>query len=213
MPLGDRGRIYDYLKALDKVGEQGGEAAAAATCIYCAGCDVEPTIVRLKEQILISRDDVRTDSRRAHGRHPRRGRSVRQRGRRGGRSAIFTSSTVPAERFLSHEGSDCGIANVNITSGAETAAPSAAKRRPAAVARRSGLWKADMRRQTGPSNWSTELPLAQGELRHRPTARRSVHAAVSTGDAGASTSCCAHRYRYVLSRWPREVPQKKAKTR
>jgi aldehyde dehydrogenase (NAD+) len=35
-------------------------------------------------------------------------------------SAVFTQNLLEAEYFLSHQGSDCGIANVNIgTSGAE----------------------------------------------------------------------------------------------
>lgn len=50
-------------------------------------------------------------------------------------SSIFTLNMQEAERFLSANGSDCGIANVNIgTSGAEMPARSAAKRTRAATA-------------------------------------------------------------------------------
>ena len=51
-------------------------------------------------------------------------------------SSIFTSDIGEAERFLSAEGSDCGVANVNIgPSGAESAALSAAKKTAAAGAK------------------------------------------------------------------------------
>ena len=79
-------------------------------------------------------------------------------------SAIFTSSMYSAERFLSHEGSDCGIANVNIgTSGAEIGGAFGGEKETGG-GREAGSdsWKAYMRRQTCTINWSTELPLAQG---------------------------------------------------
>jgi len=68
------------------------------------------------------------------------------------------------ERFLSHEGSDCGIANVNIgTSGAEIGGAFGGEK-DTGGGRESGSdsWKAYMRRQTNTINWSSELPLAQG---------------------------------------------------
>ena len=79
-------------------------------------------------------------------------------------SAIFTSSMYSAERFLSHEGSDCGIANVNIgTSGAEIGGAFGGEKETGG-GREAGsdAWKGYMRRQTCTINWSTELPLAQG---------------------------------------------------
>ncbi|MCD4748010.1 MAG: aldehyde dehydrogenase family protein, partial [Thermoanaerobaculales bacterium] len=79
-------------------------------------------------------------------------------------SAVFTSSMYSAERFLSHEGSDCGIANVNIgTSGAEIGGAFGGEKETGG-GREAGsdAWKAYMRRQTCTINWSTELPLAQG---------------------------------------------------
>jgi aldehyde dehydrogenase (NAD+) len=74
-------------------------------------------------------------------------------------SAIFTTSLISAETFLSVRGSDSGIANVNIgTSGAGE--------KETGGGRESGsdAWKAYMRRQTVTVtvNWSGELPLAQG---------------------------------------------------
>jgi aldehyde dehydrogenase (NAD+) len=79
-------------------------------------------------------------------------------------SAIFTDHVREAERFLSHRGSDCGIANVNIgTSGAEIGGAFGGEK-DTGGGRESGsdAWKAYMRRQTNTVNWSTALPLAQG---------------------------------------------------
>jgi aldehyde dehydrogenase (NAD+) len=79
-------------------------------------------------------------------------------------SAIFTTDMREAETFLSHVGSDCGIANVNIgTSGAEIGGAFGGEKETGG-GRESGsdAWKAYMRRQTNTINWSTDLPLAQG---------------------------------------------------
>jgi len=79
-------------------------------------------------------------------------------------SAIFTDSVRMAERFLSHGGSDCGIANVNIgTSGAEIGGAFGGEK-DTGGGRESGSdsWKAYMRRQTCTINWGDDLPLAQG---------------------------------------------------
>lgn len=79
-------------------------------------------------------------------------------------SSIFTLNLREAERFLSAEGSDCGIANVNIgTSGAEIGGAFGGEKETGG-GRESGsdAWKCYMRRQTNTINWSTEMPLAQG---------------------------------------------------
>jgi aldehyde dehydrogenase (NAD+) len=79
-------------------------------------------------------------------------------------SAIFTRDLLEAETFLSHAGSDCGIANVNIgTSGAEIGGAFGGEKETGG-GRESGsdAWKAYMRRQTNTINFSTDLPLAQG---------------------------------------------------
>jgi aldehyde dehydrogenase (NAD+) len=79
-------------------------------------------------------------------------------------SAIFTDSVRGAERFLSHNGSDCGIANVNLgTSGAEIGGAFGGEK-DTGGGRESGSdsWKQYMRRQTCTVNWGTDLPLAQG---------------------------------------------------
>jgi aldehyde dehydrogenase (NAD+) len=79
-------------------------------------------------------------------------------------SAIFTENVRTAEAFLSAQGSDCGIANVNIgTSGAEIGGAFGGEKETGG-GRESGsdAWKAYMRRQTNTVNWSSSLPLAQG---------------------------------------------------
>ncbi|MBT8101330.1 MAG: aldehyde dehydrogenase family protein [Gammaproteobacteria bacterium] len=79
-------------------------------------------------------------------------------------SAIFTDSLQNAEYFLSHGGSDCGIANVNIgTSGAEIGGAFGGEKETGG-GREAGsdAWKAYMRRQTNTINWGKDLPLAQG---------------------------------------------------
>jgi aldehyde dehydrogenase (NAD+) len=79
-------------------------------------------------------------------------------------SAMFTTSVISAETFLSARGSDCGIANINIgTSGAEIGGAFGGEKETGG-GRESGsdAWKAYMRRQTVTINWSNELPLAQG---------------------------------------------------
>jgi aldehyde dehydrogenase (NAD+) len=79
-------------------------------------------------------------------------------------SAIFTDSVRGSELFLSPEGSDCGIANVNIgTSGAEIGGAFGGEKETGG-GRESGsdAWKVYMRRQTVTINWSKDLPLAQG---------------------------------------------------
>ena len=84
--------------------------------------------------------------------------------RQGLSSAIFTDNLQNAEYFLSHGGSDCGIANVNIgTSGAEIGGAFGGEKETGG-GREAGsdAWQAYMRRQTNTINWSTELPLAQG---------------------------------------------------
>jgi len=164
-PLVNDGAVKDYTNALEKVSEQGGRIVCGGHTIDRPGHYVEPTIVRLDEQIPIACDetfapilyvmtyDTLDEVIRVHN-------SVDQ----GLSSAIFTSSMYSAERFLSHEGSDCGIANVNIgTSGAEIGGAFGGEKETGG-GREAGSdsWKAYMRRQTCTINWSTELPLAQG---------------------------------------------------
>ena len=79
-------------------------------------------------------------------------------------SSIFTGDQKEAEFFLSSEGSDCGIVNVNIgTSGAEIGGAFGGEKSTGG-GRESGsdAWRAYMRRATNTVNYSDDLPLAQG---------------------------------------------------
>jgi aldehyde dehydrogenase (NAD+) len=79
-------------------------------------------------------------------------------------SAIFSANIAETEKFTSHEGSDCGIANVNVgTSGAEIGGAFGGEKETGG-GRESGsdAWKAYMRRQTVTINYGSDLPLAQG---------------------------------------------------
>lgn len=79
-------------------------------------------------------------------------------------SSIFSTDMRECEYFLSAQGSDCGIANVNIgTSGAEIGGAFGGEKETGG-GRESGsdAWKAYMRRATNTINYSNELPLAQG---------------------------------------------------
>lgn len=79
-------------------------------------------------------------------------------------SSIFTSDQAEAETFVSAEGSDCGIVNVNVgTSGAEIGGAFGGEKETGG-GRESGsdAWRAYMRRATNTVNYSGELPLAQG---------------------------------------------------
>ncbi|KAA0010221.1 aldehyde dehydrogenase family protein [Billgrantia pellis] len=79
-------------------------------------------------------------------------------------SCVFTTDVREAEAFVSDQGSDCGIANVNIgPSGAEIGGAFGGEK-DTGGGRESGsdVWKSYMRRQTNTVNYSRELPLAQG---------------------------------------------------
>ena len=79
-------------------------------------------------------------------------------------SSIFTNDLREAEQFLSSEGSDCGIANVNLgPSGAEIGGAFGGEKETGG-GRESGsdVWKTYMRRATNTVNYGRDLPLAQG---------------------------------------------------
>ena len=79
-------------------------------------------------------------------------------------SSVFTRDQAEAEQFVSAEGADSGIINVNIgTSGAEIGGAFGGEKETGG-GRESGsdAWRAYMRRATNTINFSDELPLAQG---------------------------------------------------
>ena len=164
-PLVNERAVEDHLAALDKVREQGGQILCGGGRPERSGFFVEPTIVKAQPDLAIAREETFApilyvfefeDLEQAIAMH----NSVDQ----GLSSAIFTDSLRAAERFLSHEGSDCGIANVNIgTSGAEIGGAFGGEKETGG-GREAGsdAWKGYMRRQTCTINWGGDLPLAQG---------------------------------------------------
>jgi L-aminoadipate-semialdehyde dehydrogenase len=164
-PLVNRAAVDEMLEALRVAREQGGEVLCGGKRLDRPGYFVEPTLVRIspaapivKQEtfapILYVHEFVELDEAlRIHNDVPQ-----------GLSSSIFTTNLVSAERFLSHEGSDCGIANVNVgTSGAEIGGAFGGEKETGG-GRESGSdsWKWYMRRQTNTLNWSSEMPLAQG---------------------------------------------------
>jgi aldehyde dehydrogenase (NAD+) len=162
-PLVNRRAVEDMMEGLERIRAQGGEVMYGGREL--GGCFVEPTLVRarpdmpiLKEEIfapilyLIEFDHI-DEAIHWHNDVPQ-----------GLSSAMFTTNLLSAETFLSHRGSDCGIANINIgTSGAEIGGAFGGEK-DTGGGRESGSdsWKAYMRRQTNTINWSNQLPLAQG---------------------------------------------------
>ncbi len=167
-PLIDR-QAYEAMRAtLDRVQAAGGQVTGGQRVRTDLGPDafyVRPALVELDRQT----EDVRretfapilyvlryTDWEEAIQLH----NDVPQ----GLSSSVFTSDLREAERFLSVEGSDCGIANVNIgTSGAEIGGAFGGEKETGG-GRESGsdAWKAYMRRATNTINYGADLPLAQG---------------------------------------------------
>ena len=114
---------------------------------------------------IVEEETFAPDPLRLRVRDARRGdRAIHNAVAQGLSSAIFTNDLREAERFLSSEGSDCGIANVNIgTSGAEIGGAFGGEKETGG-GREAGsdAWKAYMRRQTCTINCGHDLPLAQG---------------------------------------------------
>ena len=164
-PLVNEAAVTIMMAALDRIKEKGGEVIYGGKTIDRPGFYVEPTIVKAKHDWDIVHEETFApilylieyenfdDVIDWHNEVPQ-----------GLSSAVFTRDLLEAETFLSHKGSDCGIANVNIgTSGAEIGLAFGGEKETGG-GRESGsdAWKAYMRRQTNTINWSTELPLAQG---------------------------------------------------
>ncbi|MFM9007827.1 MAG: aldehyde dehydrogenase family protein, partial [Bacteroidota bacterium] len=168
-PLIDKGAVQQYLDAIEHAKKEGGrivvEGGVLSGAGYESGCYVKPCIIEADNDFKIVQEEtfapilyVMKYSTVEEAIHLQN--NVPQ----GLSSAIFTSNMREMEQFLSHEGSDCGIANVNIgTSGAEIGGAFGGEKETGG-GRESGSdsWKAYMRRQTNTINYSTTLPLAQG---------------------------------------------------
>ena len=162
-PLVNRRAVDDMMDGIRRIREQGGEILSGGR--RQLGCFVEPTLVRARPDMPILKEEIFApilylvefdhldEAIHWHNNVPQ-----------GLSSAMFTTSLISAETFLSHRGSDCGIANINLgTSGAEIGGAFGGEKETGG-GRESGsdAWKGYMRRQTNTINWSTQLPLAQG---------------------------------------------------
>ena len=168
-PLIDADSVKGMMAAIAKLKSEGGEVLYGGEQLsgdaYPGGGYVTPCIARAENRydvvqtetfapiLYIIPVDSLDDALAKHNNVPQ-----------GLSSAIFTTNLIEAETFLSHVGSDCGIANVNIgTSGAEIGGAFGGEKETGGGRESgSGSWKAYMRRQTNTINWSTDLPLAQG---------------------------------------------------
>jgi len=165
-PLVTEVAVEDMMAALELAKKQGGEIVYGENRLPDLGKQfVQPTIVKMPSQTDIVKEETFApilylleyetldEAIEIHNDVPQ-----------GLSSAMFTTNILKAETFLSHKGSDCGIANINIgTSGAEIGGAFGGEK-DTGGGRESGsdAWKGYMRRQTNTINWSTELPFAQG---------------------------------------------------
>ena len=169
-PLIDEKAVEEYLSAGKKIVEQGGKEIigvkkVGASADVKSECYVRPAIYEVKNEFEIVQNETFApilymirykkieEAMHIHNDVPQ-----------GLSSAIMTSDIKESEYFLSHNGSDCGIANVNIgTSGAEIGGAFGGEKETGG-GRESGsdAWKNYMRRQTNTINYGDELPLAQG---------------------------------------------------
>jgi aldehyde dehydrogenase (NAD+) len=169
-PLIDRDAVESMQAALEVVKRQGGRILYGGQVLHggtfdSAGTYVRPCICEAPNDmpilnletfapiLYVIRYETIEEAIEYHNRVPQ-----------GLSSAIFTNDLREAELFLSHRGSDCGIANVNIsTSGAEIGGAFGGEKETGG-GREAGsdAWKSYMRRQTNTINWSGGMPLAQG---------------------------------------------------
>ena len=164
-PLIDDLAVKMYADAIEQVKAQGGEILAGGEVLDGPGHFVTPTLVKADPSMAICQHETFAPILYVFE-YDDLSEAIAQQNDvpQGLSSAIFTDSVRSAERFLSHAGSDCGIANVNIgTSGAEIGGAFGGEK-DTGGGRESGSdsWKAYMRRQTCTINWGDDLPLAQG---------------------------------------------------
>jgi aldehyde dehydrogenase (NAD+) len=169
-PLIDEDSVNTYLEAIQKAKAEGGNMLIEGKKLdgpgYESGCYVSPSMAEVENHYEIVQHEtfapllylIKYSGDVSNAIEIQNG--VAQ----GLSSSIFTNNIRESELFLSQQGSDCGIANVNIgTSGAEIGGAFGGEK-DTGGGRESGsdAWKVYMRRQTNTINYSTELPLAQG---------------------------------------------------
>jgi aldehyde dehydrogenase (NAD+) len=168
-PLIDEGAVEGYLKAIEACKKEGGHFVVEGGKLegegYESGCYVKPAVAEASPHFAIVQHETfapilylmkyRTFEEAV---------AIQNGVPQGLSSSIMTLNLREAELFLSANGSDCGIANVNIgTSGAEIGGAFGGEKETGG-GRESGsdAWRVYMRRQTNTINYSNSLPLAQG---------------------------------------------------
>ncbi|MCG8642616.1 MAG: aldehyde dehydrogenase family protein [Desulfobacterales bacterium] len=169
-PLIDTDAVRQFTSALEKIRAEGGKVVYGGSVLegeaYPSDCYVVPAVAEVENHFNIVQEEtfapilylIRYTGEVDNAIKLNNG--VVQ----GLSSAIFTENICEAETFLSAQGSDCGLANVNIgTSGAEIGGAFGGEKETGG-GRESGsdAWKAYMRRQTNTINYGKTLPLAQG---------------------------------------------------
>jgi aldehyde dehydrogenase (NAD+) len=169
-PLIDISAVKTFCDAIKRVKGEGGNVIYGGKVLkgkgYGSGCYVEPAIAEVRNHFSIVQEETFAPLLYLIKYKGSVDNAIKlQNGVvQGLSSAIFTNNLREAERFLSANGSDCGIANINIgTSGAEIGGAFGGEKETGG-GRESGSdsWKAYMRRQTNTINFGTDLPLAQG---------------------------------------------------
>jgi aldehyde dehydrogenase (NAD+) len=159
-----------YLNAIQAAKEEGGTVIVNGGQLkgkgYESNCYVKPVIIEAKNEFKIVQHETFAPILYLiqYSGDVNEAISIQNNVPQGLSSAIMTTDVREQEAFLSHKGSDCGIANVNIgTSGAEIGGAFGGEKETGG-GRESGsdAWKIYMRRQTNTINWGTSLPLAQG---------------------------------------------------
>jgi len=168
-PLIDKAAVAAYENALEEIKKEGGRFLVEGGVLsgegFESGCYVKPAVAEVENDFQIVQTETFApilylikykdlDDAIAMQNAVPQGLS----------SSIMTLNLREAEQFLSVNGSDCGIANVNIgTSGAEIGGAFGGEKETGG-GRESGsdAWKGYMRRQTNTINYSSEVPLAQG---------------------------------------------------
>ncbi len=168
-PLIDKDAVSSYLAAIAAVKKEGGKQVVAGGVLegkgFESGCYVKPCVFEVEAHYeMVKHETFAPILYIMKYKTLQEAIAMQNNVPQGLSSSIMTLNMREAELFLSHVGSDCGIANVNIgTSGAEIGGAFGGEKETGG-GRESGSdsWKAYMRRQTNTINWSDQLPLAQG---------------------------------------------------
>lgn len=164
-PLIDADAVASYETAIAEAQRQGGTVLCGGKRIEGPGFFVEPTLIAANASMAICKHETFAPILYVMEYETiEEAIELQNDVPQGLSSSMFTNSFRSAEAFLAANGSDCGIANINIgTSGAEIGGAFGGEKETGG-GRESGSdsWKAFMRRQTNTLNWGNDLPLAQG---------------------------------------------------